>query len=469
MIAAPASAVSAAPGDGGTGSITVYKYEQPDGDLGPNDGSLLPATDAKPVVAGFTSCAIDGIDLSLSSDWERLKSINLTLAGDGSVIATEEGENLSMTCGTEQTTDAESGATTFAALAADKAYVVYESTVPSNAVSAAQPTLLTVPYPGSTGDPAWNYNPVIYPKNVLAGSGATKNGEIVGNKVTYDITAPINPLPAGETHNEFVITDALSSFLTYTAGSVTLQDAQQAEVVLVEGTDYTLTAPSGNGGEQVVLEMTASGLAILDATIGGQIVLTLDATATATGDTSNTAVMTVNGAAADIELPDPESFYYGAHIVKEAANRGADANVPLGGAQFDVYSVDPAATECVAEPAEDAVPVLAAQESDATGATPSQVLADGKYCVYETLVPAGYKGLQGGVLFEVTAEDASVTIVNTQIGSDAGDLPFLPMTGGAGTMLLLGAGGVMFAIGAILFIVVRRRKQEEGETALIQA
>lgn len=464
MVAAPASA---APGEGGEGSITVFKLEQPDGDFGPNDGSLLDTTGATPVVAGFTACSIDDIDLSAPSDWERLKNITITLTADGSPVVSESGTALSTSCGAEQTTDAGTGGTTFASLPADRAYVVYESTKPANAVAVAEPTLLTVPYPGTgTGD-IWNYHPAIYPKNVLAGSGATKNGSIIGDQVTFDVTVPINPLAAGENYAQFQIRDALSASLQYTSASVTLRDAAGAEVPLVEGTDYTLTAPSGNGGDVIVFDMTTSGLAALDANIGGVLVLTINADAIGTGDTSNTAEITVNGATGDTSVVDPDEFFAGARIMKEAQNRGATTNVPLAGAQFDVYAADASATSCPAEPAADAERVLSGETSGADGLTPSRVLAAGTYCVYETVVPAGYRGLQGGLLFEVAGADSSITVVNEQIGSAEGDLPSLPLTGGSGTALLLGAGAALVAlgVGAYFFLAARRRRQEEEEAA----
>lgn len=464
MIATPASA---APGEGGEGSITVFKLEQPDGDLGPNDGSILDTTGAKPVVAGFTTCTIDDIDLSAASDWDRLRNITITLDANGSPIVSESGTALSTSCGAEQTTDAETGGTTFASLPADKAYVVYESSMPANAVAVAEPTLLTIPYPGAgTGD-VWNYHPAIYPKNVLAGSGSTKNGSIIGDQVTFDVTVPVNALAAGETYAQFRIRDALSASLKYTGASVMLRDAAGAPVPLVEGTDYTLTAPSGDGGDVVVFDMLTSGLAALDANIGGVFVLTINADAIGTGDTSNTAEITVNGATGEATVVDPDEFFSGARIMKEAQNRGATSNVPLAGAQFDVYAADASATSCPAEPAADAERVLSGETSGADGLTPSRVLAAGTYCVYETVVPAGYRGLQGGLLFEVAGADSSITVVNEQIGSAEGDLPSLPLTGGSGTALLLGAGAALVAlgVGAYFFLAARRRRQEEEEAA----
>lgn len=352
MLAGPALA---APGEGGEGTLTIHKLEQSDAPLGANDGSEIEIGTAKPLVAGFTACTVDDIDLTDPADWERLKNIVLTLEGDGNPVATEDGTTLTLTCGTEQMT-AEADGTTAFTLPADKAYVVYESTVAENAIPASAPTLITIPYPGNgeAGQPVWNYSPHIYPKNTLAGGGATKDGEVIGDEVSFDIMVPIPPLGDGETYTELRINDKLESFLEYTKGTVTLEAADGSTVTLVEGEDYTLTAPSGSGGDEVVLTFLAPGLLKLDANTGGKLHLKIEATAIGSGSTANEAQITINGTSTDPgtgpSVVDPEEFFSGAHIVKEAKNKGASANVPLAGAKFDVYTAASSATECPAEP-----------------------------------------------------------------------------------------------------------------------
>lgn len=458
-----ASPANAAPGDQGVGSITVTKVEQPAGGLGANDGSQI--TDlggAKPLVAGFTSCAIEGIDLALSSDWDRLKSITVTpdLTGGAPVVA-EGGNALALTaCSQELTTDAATGIATFADLPADKAYVVWESTPAENAISAAQPSLVTVPYPG-TGGGTWNYNPHIYPKNVVVGSGATKDGKIIGDRVEFDVTVPINPLAAGSTYEEFRINDQLADSLTHTGGSVKLLAADGAEVAL-ESADYTLTAPTGAAGSEVVLTLQPSGLAKLDANIGGKLILTITADAGTTGTTANEAKLTVNGKATENgkgpSVVDPESFFADARIVKLAKNKGQTQTVPLAGAEFSLYTAAEAASDCPADAAAEGLPLAFEKvTSGVDGNTPNMVLAEGKYCVYETKTPGGYKGLNGGMLFEVDGEGASLEVLNTQIGADEGDMPSLPLTGSTGGIVFLTVGGVLIAAGAAAILIHRRR------------
>lgn len=459
LVATPAAAT---PGDAGTGTITVHKLEQTNGAVGSNDGSELTVTGAIPLVAGFTACAIDGIDLANSTQWNRLKNLSATLNGSGDLVVTESGTPRTTTCVAEQTTTLPAGTTSFT-LAADKAYVIYESTAAANSVSVAQPTIVTVPFPGNgaAGQPVWNYSPHIYPKNIIAGSGATKEGRIVGDKVAFDVSVPIKPLTAGEDYTELRVNDQLSSALKYTEGSVTLRSSTAIDVPLTAGTDYTLTAPSGTNGVEVVLDFLAPGLAKLDANIGGSVVLSIKADATATGTTANEAKITLNGKStapgSGPKVTDPKGFFTGAHVLAQAKNKGAASNVALVGAGFTVFPVAASATDCATTQPDIATAVINDDISLANGKTPDRVLAEGKYCVYESTVPSGYKGLTGGMLFTLAGADAELTVVNTQNGADAGDLPLLPMTGGTGSVLLVSAGAVLL-LGGILLIVVRRRK-----------
>lgn len=463
MISGPAFA---APGAGGDGTLTVHKLEQPEsGDLGPNDGSEIEISGAKPLVAGFTACTIEGIDLAVSSEWDRLKDIVVTLDGDGKPIAKEGDADLTLDCsGGEQMTEEADGTTVFD-LPADRAYVVYESTPAPNAVPAAEPTVITIPYPGNgqPGQPEWNYAPHIYPKNAVVGQGASKDGKIIGDKVTFDVTVPINRLAEGADYTEFRINDQLSDSLQYTEGSVVFTDSSGGAVTLTKDTDYTLSDPSGSGGDEVVLTMLAPGLTKLNDNIGGELVLTIKADAISGGSTENEAKITVNGTTTDPgpSVVDPEDFFGGAHIMKEAKNKGASENVPLAGAKFDVYTADSSASACPAEPDGDATKVIDGDVSGDDGTTPNQVLAAGKYCVYETGVPAGYKGMNGGMLLNVTEEGSSVTVVNTQVGADEGDLPSLPITGALGNVLLIGGGALLLALAGWLIVARRKRQQQQ--------
>ena len=205
--------------------------------------------------------------------------------------------------------------------------------------------------------------------------------------------------------------------------------------------------------------MSGTGLGLLDDNINGTLVLTITADAIAEGTTANTAHIAVNNATGDASVEHPTNYYEQVHITK-VADTVASGEQPLGGATFDVYAVADSVTDCGTAPTSGWDKVLGGEESnEAAGVTPDRVLAEGSYCVYETGVPAGYKGAPAGILLAVDASGDTVTVVNKQIGTDDGDLPFLPMTGSTGSMLLLGGGAAIIAVGVVLLAVARRRRQ----------
>lgn len=459
--------VNAIPGDGGTGTLTIHKYEQPSGDLGPSDGSDLGSVTAIPVEGvKFSVCQINNLDLATSADWEEVNKATLSNNGASAPGLTYTGSKVPAptlgTCTELSATDATGVATT--SLAADRAYAVYESSPLSNTVTAAQPFIITVPFPGNgtSGQPVWNYDPHVYPKNTLAGSGATKNGMIIGNKVTFDVTVPVIPLLAGDTYSEFIITDTLNSDLTYSASSVMLTNGGTN---LLSPGDYTLVESGGT----VTLTMTTAGRAKLDANIGGVVTLTINADAKGNGNTSNKANIQLNGARTEVEIISPQDFFSGAHVKKNAQNKGASTEVPLAGATFMVYSKVNAATITACP----ATQLLAAADftlhkvdtdiapfvSGTTGMTPTLTLAKGDYCVYETEVPAGYKGETNGKKLTVDSVDTFVTFLNTQVGATAGDLPNLPITGAQGQILMMIIGVALVSVAGGVYLVRRRRSE----------
>lgn len=64
-------------------------------------------------------------------------------------------------------------------------------------------------------------------------------------------------------------------------------------------------------------------------------------------------------------------------------------------------------------------------------------------------------------MLTVSGADSSIEVVNTQIGSDVGDLPSLPMTGASGSVIIIVAGSSFLLAGVVLFLLRRRKDQSE--------
>ncbi|GAA1574728.1 fimbrial isopeptide formation D2 family protein/LPXTG-motif cell wall-anchored protein [Leucobacter aridicollis] len=450
----------AAPGDAGTGSITVHKLEKPEtADFGVADGTKLDLSihgdKVKPLVAGFKYCEIQGIDLKTQAGWDALKGLTAvqTVSDDVDV----PGYN-TINCSQQRMTSAADGTYEFTNLVADKAYVVFESKRATGAVAVAQPAIVTVPYPGKdavSGDPTWNYHPHIYPKNLMGGQGSTKTADLQGDQLGFDITVPIKPLGDGVTYTEFRIEDALASSVAYKGGKVAI-DGQD----LTLGTDYTLVA-----GPPVKMTLTPAGLTKLNAAVGKDLVFRIDVSLVGTGTTENKAQVFINGekSPTDPEIKEPESekFFAGVHVLKTGTTIAGDT-VNLKGATFELYSVPAATTDCKATGTEvsGAKKVAGSFVSGNDGKTNTVTVAEGTYCAYETVAPAGYKGIAKGAVFNVNAAGAYTTVDNTQMSLGAGDLPALPITGAAGNVLMLGGGALVLATAGIL-VATRRRKLAE--------
>ncbi|NYD28436.1 SpaH/EbpB family LPXTG-anchored major pilin [Leucobacter aridicollis] len=482
----------AAPGDGGTGSITVHKHEYTGTVLGPNDGTELDLSGqtVNGLVAGFTVCAINGIDLSKSADWKRVNALVATGGiGPGARPAvTEGGTPLTLSCGIEKPTRAGDGVAKFDGLSADRAYVVYESTPPANALQTAQPTIVTVPLP-SPNKEEWNYHPHIYPKNSIVGSGATKGGALVTGKVSYGITVPIKPLPDGEQYWEVRIDDQLSEHLVYdSVATARLTGADGKAVSLVVGVDYTVTPASNVAKTKVELVLLAPGLAKYNANIGGKLVLSFRTGMKAGGSTANRALITLNGVSSlgsgarssraanlggPIEIENPEYPFTNQHYRAKDSKTGD----PIAGVGFTTY-LHPIldGTSCPADPEElreispswwelaqpwiefDDFFVVSSPDTVTTDAAGfahiikwnQGTVGSATYCAYVDVVPDGYRAPAAPTLFKVTHDDMEIPVLLERSEIKPGELPALPVTGAAGTAGLIGGGAVLLLAAGVL-------------------
>lgn len=489
IIAAPgfAAPAFAAPGDGGTGSITVHKHEQTSAPLGPNDGTELDLSgqSVNPLVAGFRSCTIGGIDLATQTDWLRLKNLVVTPAAAPAQppAVTEGGIPLPLTCGSEQKTQASDGTTTFANLPADRAYVIYESASPHGALKVAAPAIITVPYPGTTSG-TWNSHPHIYPKNVIVGSGATKTSKDTFGALTYTITVPIRPLPAGETYTEFIIEDQLSQTLTYSKLATVKLTNSAGPAVPLTAADYTLTGTLNVPKTKIVLTLTPAGLGKLDTSIGEKLVLTFQASSRIADNTANTALVRINGSASvnqralrsggetEIGTPGNGWHYGGQHYDIFVTDPKTGVRTPVEGVGFQTYMMpDRAVTSCPATEAE--ITSLPNWEDDLLGPDPEDILSGadgiswmtgnssqglhvGAYCGYLKILPQGLKGFAGPYYHNVVDLNGKVEVELFRTDITAGDMPSLPQTGAAGNFVLV-VGGTVLLLAAGTLMVARRR------------
>lgn len=347
-------------------------------------------------------------------------------------------------------------------------YYVQETDAPANIVSTTAPFYVSVPLPnGAAHDHTWNYDVHVYPKNQELDApektiSDSPSALIVGSTVEWTIQQTVPALNAGETYESASFWDELSEGLAYA----------DTTSVTVDGVDlpYTVDA-TGNPVEWTITEPS-----VLTAGQEIQVVFTTTVEAvTATGEIINAGTQygsEFNGGTTPGE-PDPRTFW-GELVV----NKVDEAGQPLAGAQFQVFPAN-ADNTCATE-----LPTtqpVSTGTSDAAGLvqwtpnTPDNSSRLGLwiansngpldpaptkvYCLYETVVPAGYVSQTPVQDVEVTpgqlAEAGFTTVTNVQK-----DGPDLPLTGAQGTLLMTAGGLLIIAIGMAAILIARRRNNQ---------
>ena len=479
---AAASALPAPGQDGApsTGELVVHKRVGTQGEAGngtlidPAPGTALPGVTFSSQRLGFLSgdpATCTPIDLSNTDHWAYVPT--------GAAPATSAGLAAADLCtvgaATTQVTQDPSGDATFPDLALG-VYYVQETDAPADVVSPAVPFFVAVPQPND-GD--FLYTVHVYPKNQVA-EGPTKTvnpdaeqpdqGLVVGSTVEWTITQTVPALNEGDTYESASVWDVLPSSLAYAETTSVTVDG----VPLDEGTDYTVD-PDG-------VTWTLTG-ALDDLVAGQSLVVTFTTTVlevTATGDIENPGGngeepgygSEFNGS--NVPGTTIPHTYWGALSVTKTDN--STPAKTLSGATFEVYAKTGAT--CTAEvPASGLLSTgvtgndgvaLWTPNGDNDGTSPLGLFvansADGPlpnpskdYCVYETVVPAGYTG--GGVqtVTITPGTDATLALPVINVPKEG---PDLPLTGGTGSWALT-IGGLLLGGGGVASLVIARHRREK--------
>ena len=228
---------------GQTTSITIYKYDGTDSNVR-NNGKKQTITDRKPI-SGVkfkltrivkSSGTDTTIDLSQSSGWEAIKSLNVegkTAAAALTAANLKPSEAKSDIV--EQETDT-NGSTTFNLGTTYGLYLVEEDLAaskpkrdgkPVKVTKQVNPFLVTVPLP-NTKDHDWIYQLEIYPKNDVNENKVEKKAQAAPNKpfidgtnttMGWDISIPLTAFKSGENkYSNVSFTDPINTdFLNYSS------------------------------------------------------------------------------------------------------------------------------------------------------------------------------------------------------------------------------------------------------------
>ncbi|EPI45099.1 SpaH/EbpB family LPXTG-anchored major pilin [Gardnerella vaginalis] len=281
-----------------TTSIIIHKYQGPASTTDRSDGTVKSSTNEgdplygkKPVkgvkftlwrVKKKNGTSSDDIDLSKSSDWEKIKKLD-DLVETGNKTASDfingaQSEFVKAdTNGTEKTTD-DKGEAKFENLAMGLYYIeetdVSDAQVNEATTGAAQwkkvsitkrvsPFFVTTPLPNPKDkNSPWIYDVNVYPKNDTSKERPTKTVSELNRKdlvkdkttITWKIAIPLTAPKDGNKYKKIGFKDKLETGLTYdsikSANLVTYTDAGQkdttaTDVPLDANTHYTVTSDNG--------------------------------------------------------------------------------------------------------------------------------------------------------------------------------------------------------------------------------
>lgn len=485
LVAVPAHAASEpGPGDLVTGNIDAEKT----GSLTIHKLKLKGATqNATGWLQDVTQEGLNGItfkiqkfdvDLTTSAGWAQFAGHDCSTKPDNIDFDTSFGTNGAM----EKTTandGTDDGIAKFSDLPVGMYYVT-ETDIGNNIVTApSQPFCVSIPmkYPISndaTTDPTngtWLYNVHAYPKNSIdtptkkVSAPDKKQGGQDKAKVTWTIEAPI---PGGSDLTHFAIGDKIDSRLAMVEDSVKLKVAPSGSdqfTELSKDSDFTVTLPAaGNENKLTVNLADPAGLTKINANKNGRIQLSYKTYVTDKGYIPNHAQIFVNDPEYNNGIDTNETqTKWGKLIITKKSDEAK--NVLLAGAEFTVYL--PTENTCGPNVPEATSPGFVGTMTTGTDGKAEMILAAkhtsddgnqapaeaGRYCVKETKAPAGYT-LDSDTIHDVTIGadgEASLTVEKTVINTQHVP-PRMPVTGAAGTALLIivGLSIISLAVGTAI-------------------
>ena len=492
------------------GTLTIHKYA---GDLGStsnkagsNDGTKLSDTDTaklgtalagvKFVIRSVQVRQTDGtykdIDLNSYEGWELYKTVDLSKfdpvkysetgmpAGDTSQF------HLGWTSG--ELTTGNDGSVSKGDLA-HTLYYVYESDASGakdangtamNVVKKSQPFLVTVPFPAQHNSDQWIYDIHAYPKNEIANKPTKAvddpgNETAVGDTVNWNIKVPL--LQDGGNYKTFVVKDQLDAdHLKANTKDVvvTLSDGATPTpnvTTLTRNADYTITPAQDQeaavAGTPIVVTLTSAGLTKINAVrankssfVNVKIGTTVKALST-DGTIKNTGETITNNGTSDVDqTTNVAQVNHGS--VKLTKTSKIEGKV-LAGAQFELWtakadgSIGSKVSDTIYTTGEDGTLQIDGIWTGTSITGDKTTTRD--YYLKEVKAPAGYV-LPENTNTKVTVKTNGIaTPVAVSVTNEQNNGPNLPLTGSAGTILLLAVGTALVLGGTVTSQIARKNRK----------
>lgn len=370
----------------------------------------------------------------------------------------------------------------------------------------------------------WNRNVHVYPKNSVLTldkeviDEGSQAGDIIEYTITGTVPTSLHPERSTIENAQFEFHDFLDAENAYVgpeqAIELTIQGGDQDGVVMEEGVHYEVTGndagPDSTGSltgprdtQHIQVTLTDAGL---EAIIGANTVqMTMEAVVRPVADTDGItfnfvrqltndgrgggSITTSNIPGDEPNIPgddpDPEDptpgveTYHGQAIINKVDPDNNDA--PLEGAEFALYASMSPNLETVDQVVDGGVEITVSGQDRWVTDAEGTVTIDGIYAsnfannapserayyyLVETQAPDGYVLLDVVVPFEMLAETAVAGVSPMQFTAEVENVTdenFLPMTGGAGIVGLLAAGGLLVGGGVAANRMMNRDEDEDVE------
>ncbi|GAA1326774.1 hypothetical protein GCM10020360_23300 [Nonlabens tegetincola] len=472
--------------------LIITKHEQPDEAGTPATG--LPQDTGLPVIPGVT---FEAYQVPLNND-------PMTDAGRAEIagidLAEAQGKVSGVAATRSGTTDAQGQIHWQSSAAPGQKdgedlgaglWLVRETAAPAGVIRAGD-FLVAVPLTDPTNGEQWLNTIYVYPKNQTVEGEKTVDNEsdfTVGSTVTWRISidnpSPFNALTgAYEPAEMFRVVDVLRD--EYLSTDATGQDFTVVSPAgMVWGQDYTVTVEPGQsaGTTALTLEYTASGLDRLAEAPTERAVMELKTLVVKGGVIENSAQFWTSESQGEPgEIPGTSMKYGDYALIKKSAGTPVGALPSLSGAEFMVFTTEqdaldaqndvPGAKDKAVRPAVNVPgydPVAGTWTTNADGRVDITGLrysgfangesfgpGDPRYVTYwlvETRALEGHQLLAQPFSFIIDEDSATQTTEEIVNQYDRNGF-VLPLTGGAGTLVLTIAG---LALLATVLVVARRR------------
>lgn len=444
-------------------------------DIDPNQPGSLTITKQR-AASDFTVWAVTSQtntgapDLTTNEGWNEVSGLFDQLGSNPTAGAVNAaGYDLTVVPATSTTATAE----TFEGLDLGLYYVAETTAAPG--YDPVLPFLVTIPTtdPSAPAGTSWLYDVVVAPKNRAVTAKAVNDADAfhsdvagnpgsAGDPVSWTIRGNIED---GD-EDLYRVTDDLDARLRFTGATAALDTA--GTVTPLSAGDYSVaSSPRPSAGDRVVVSLTDSGLAKINATdpTTTQVVVTITTTVRAgtTGNIVNGATIQQTG---DIvtEVPDTSTRWGAIRIRKESP-----AGATLQGAAFEVFASHTneygtaTTTGLTGTTDADGIATIAGiRYSDFAGGAVIGT-TDPAYAYYwlvETRAPDGFELLPEAVPFQITSANANDNFVDVTVENVPTNGGFeLPLTGGSvPTFVFYGAGALLIIGSAILIVRARRAR-----------